>query len=37
MTTDSHISRDNIPTPSSYPLYEYQTYTFDKKYENNEF
>lgn len=27
----------SIPTPGSYPLYEYPAYTFDKKYENDEF
>ena len=27
----------SIPTPGNYPLYEYPAYTFDKKYENDEF
>ena len=32
-----HIPDGSIPNPSSYPLYEYMAYTFDRKYENEEF
>ncbi|KAA5377951.1 UvrD-helicase domain-containing protein, partial [Phocaeicola dorei] len=36
--TDTPNTQDgSIPTPGSYPLYEYPAYTFDKKYENDEF
>ena len=36
--TDTPNTPDgSIPTPGSYPLYEYPAYTFDRKYENDEF
>ena len=36
--TDTPLTPDgSIPTPGSYPLYEYPAYTFDRKYENDEF
>lgn len=36
-TGTPHTPDSSIPTPGSYPLYEYPAYTFDKKYENDEF
>ena len=36
-TDTPHTPDGSIPTPGSYPLYEYPAYTFDKKYENDEF
>lgn len=34
--TDTPNTQDgSIPTPGSYPLYEYPAYTFDKKYETS--
>lgn len=36
-TNTHHISNGSIPTPSNSTLYEYQTYTFDRKTENDEF
>ena len=36
-TDTPHTPDGSIPTPSSYPLYEYPAYTFDRKYENDEF
>ena len=36
-TDTPHTQVGSIPTPGSYPLYEYPAYTFDKKYENDEF
>ncbi len=32
-----HTPDGNTPTPGSYALYEYPAYTFDRKYENDEF
>ena len=34
-TDTPHIQDGSIPTLSSYPFYEYQAYTFYKKYEND--
>ena len=36
-TDTPHTPDGSIPTPGNYPLYEYPAYTFDKKYENDEF
>ena len=36
-TDTLHTQDGSIPTPGSYPLYEYPAYTFDRKYENDEF
>ena len=36
-TDTTHTPDGILPTPGSYPLYEYPAYTFDRKYENDEF
>ena len=36
-TDTTHTPNGSFPTPGYYPLYEYPAYTFDKKYENDEF
>jgi DNA helicase-2/ATP-dependent DNA helicase PcrA len=36
-TVTLHTSDGSIPTPGNDPLYEYPAYTFDRKYENDEF
>lgn len=36
-TDTPHTPDGSILTPGNYPLYEYPAYTFDRKYENDEF
>ena len=36
-TDTQNKSGDNIPLQNTYPLYEYPDYTFDKKYDNDEY
>ena len=36
-TDTQYTSYGSIPTPNTYPLYEYPDYTFDKKYDNDEY
>lgn len=36
-TDTPHTPKGSIPIPCSHPLYKYPAYTFDKKYENDDY